>query len=211
MKGSKAGVISLSVLLILVIAAAVIGYNSLRDGHSPEQLMTTSRSSSTDDESEADGSSEAESLSSSEQSSQEQLSMAPDFTVSNAAGEDVALSDNFGKPIVLNFWASWCSPCKQEMPHFQTLYEEMGGDITFMMVNMTDMSSETVESGSEYISEEGFSFPVYYDIYQEAAMTYAVSSIPTTYFLDDEGYLVARAIGMIDEETLRRGIDMITE
>ena len=95
------------------------------------------------------------------------------------------------------------------MPEFNEMYSELDGEVIFLMVNMTDGSRETVESASEYVSEEGFSFPVMYDTAQDAAYTYAVYSLPTTYFLDDEGYLIARAVGAIDKDTLQQGIDMI--
>ena len=69
---------------------------------------------------------------------------APDFTVYDGTGTEVRLSDYVGKPIVLNFWASWCGPCQSEMPEFDAAYEELGEDIHFLMVNMTDGSRETV-------------------------------------------------------------------
>ena len=63
---------------------------------------------------------------------------APDFTVYDAAGGEVHLSDFVGKPVILNFWASWCGPCKSEMPLFQQMYDTYGADISFMVVNPAD-------------------------------------------------------------------------
>ena len=63
--------------------------------------------------------------------------VAPDFTVTDADGNAVKLSDFRGKGVVLNFWASWCGPCKSEMPHFQTAYEQYGDEVHFLMVNMS--------------------------------------------------------------------------
>ena len=96
------------------------------------------------------------------------------------------------------------------MPEFQQMYEELGEEFHFLMVNMTDGSRETVEVASEFIGEQGYTFPVFYDVNSEAAVIYRVYSLPTTYFIDAEGYAVARANGAIDAETIRRGIDMIT-
>jgi len=135
---------------------------------------------------------------------------APDFLVYNAEGGEVLLSDFFGKPIVLNFWASWCGPCKMEMPDFNEKYLEIGGDVHFLMVNMTT-GRETQEAAQEFIDAEGFSFPVFFDLDSDAAYTYGASSLPTTYFIDAEGHLIAQAVGAIDAETLGRGIDMIYE
>ena len=143
------------------------------------------------------------------QSGDEDKVEAPDFTVFDKDGNEMKLSDTEGTPVVLNFWASWCPPCKEEMPHFDLLHEELGDDVKFMMVDLVDGRRETVETGDEYITEQGFSFPVFFDTNQEAAYTYGIRSIPTTLFIDKDGYIITGAKGAIDEETLRRGIDMI--
>ena len=134
---------------------------------------------------------------------------APDFTVYDADGSEVHLSDYAGKPVVLNFWASWCGPCKSEMPDFDTAYQELGEEIQFLMINMTDGSRETVETASAYVAEQGYSFPVFYDTDSDAALVYGAYSLPTTYFIDAEGYAVARGVGALSAEALQQGIDMI--
>ena len=136
--------------------------------------------------------------------------LAPDFTVYDREGKPHKLSDFFGKPIVLNFWASWCGPCKMEMPDFEEKYKELGEDIQFLMINLTDGQRETVEVAGNFIDQQGYTFPVFYDTATEAAYTYAVYSIPTSYFLNAEGHLIAQAQGAIDGVTLQRGIDMIS-
>ena len=136
---------------------------------------------------------------------------APDFTVEDLDGNPVNLSDLEGKPVVLNFWASWCPPCKSEMPDFDDVYAQVGEDIQFMMVNLTDGDRETVATASAYVESQGYSFPVYYDTAMQAAIAYQVMSVPTTYFIDADGRLIARASGAIDAETLERGIGMIRE
>ena len=124
-------------------------------------------------------------------------------------GIPVSLSDFFGKPIVLNFWASWCGPCKMELPDFQEVYYEVGSDVQFLIVNMTDGSRETVESASAYLVDQGYTFPAYYDTQFSAAMAYGVSAIPCTYFIDTQGCAVARSTGAIDAQTLLEGISLI--
>ena len=132
-----------------------------------------------------------------------------DFTVQDWEGNMVKLSDFFGKPIVLNFWASWCPPCKAELPDFDDACKKYDGEVVFLMVNMTDNQMETVEVAKDFIKTYGYDFPVYFDVDYQAAMAYGVRSIPQTYFINAEGELVATATGMISAAQLEKGIGMI--
>lgn len=133
---------------------------------------------------------------------------APDFTVYDEAGNEVRLSDYRGKPVVVNFWASWCGPCRMEMPEFQEKHLELGGEVQFLMINMTG-GRETVETARDFIAGQGYTFPVLYDTEGDAAVTYGAYALPTTYFIDAAGYAIAQARGAINSETLQAGIDMI--
>ena len=135
--------------------------------------------------------------------------MAPDFTVYDLEGEPHKLSDYYGKPIVLNFWASWCGPCKSEMPAFQSVYEQYSEEVNFLIVNMTDGYRETVELASGYIEENGYTFPVFYDTDFSASLAYDVTSLPTSLFIDKDGYMVAYAMTAMPEDILLQGIEMI--
>lgn len=130
-----------------------------------------------------------------------------DITVTDMNGEKVNLSDYFGKPIVMNFWFSTCGPCQMEMPEFEKVYKEMGEDITFFMVN----STESMDTAKAFIEENEFTMPFYFDEDYSAISTYGISAFPTTLFIDKDGYAVAYAQGMIDEETLLNAIDLIKE
>ena len=141
---------------------------------------------------------------------QEQM-LAPHFTVYDLEGYAHKLSDFRGKPVILNFWASWCGPCKMEMPDFEEKYLQYQEDIHFLMVNLTDGSRETVESASQFIAEQGYTFPVYYDTDLEAAYAYGVNAVPVTYFFDAEGYFAAWGQGALSGDVLQKGIDMLLQ
>ena len=179
--------------LLLILVGALVGYTYLSRVESAPQL------SENDGEAAVEG--EGESA----------PQPAPDFTVYDAEGNEVTLSALMdGKPTVLNFWASWCGPCRSEMPHIQEAYERLGGEVSFVMINMTDGQRETQESAEEYMAESGWTFPIYFDLDYDAAMTYGAYSLPQTYFIDAEGRLIAAARGSMSAEVLQSGIDMIT-
>ena len=202
-------------------------YNFLSKNYKPDSLSTQNSNFNTVDSSEKNNnadtknssdqnnnsntvnSSEKNNNADTEDASDENNMTAPDFTVYDLEGNPVHLSDFFGKPIILNFWASWCGPCKMEMPDFNTAYAAYKENIEFLMINMTDGSRETIEKASSFIAENEYSFPVYYDTDYNAAITYSATSLPTTYFIDANGNLTAHAKGAIDADTLQRGIDMI--
>ena len=120
-------------------------------------------------------------------------------------GNEVTLASFFSKPIVLNFWASWCGPCKSEMPEIQKFYEEYGGDVQFILVSLDD----SLDTAKEFIEDEGYTFPVYFDNTSLGGYSYGASSIPLTYFIDTDGQMVAYFRGAMSESILQQGIDLI--
>lgn len=141
--------------------------------------------------------------------------LAPDFTFYDDDGNPYALSDFFGKPIVLNFWSSTCPPCTGEMPEFQEVYEELGDTVTFLMMDCVGIyigtGQETKEKALDFIEEKGLTLPVYFDTTQSGVRTYGLSSFPTTFFIAANGDLVTYAMGAINKATLEKGISMLTE
>lgn len=193
-----------ALLLCGVIAAAYWGYNALSQNFSGDNLQPASSS-------QADAAASQDEPSDAPPKAPERTA-APDFTMTDLAGNTLTLDSLKGKPIVLNFWASWCGFCVKEMPDFDTVYKELGEEITFVMLNVTDGVQETRAKGEKYYAEGGYSFPVYFDDQgTQGTNAYGVSGFPTTYFIDRNGNLAAMAEGMIDEETLRRGITLAQE
>ncbi|MDD7738865.1 MAG: TlpA disulfide reductase family protein [Lachnospiraceae bacterium] len=190
--GKKKKFMIVLILFILLLAGAYALYTQLGQNLKPDQLAVQEQQE-TEEEKE---------------DTQEKIS-APDFKAYDIDGNEIQLSDYIGKPIVLNFWASWCGPCKMEIPDFEEKYLKSGDEIQFLMINMTDGSRETIETASSFIEEQEYTFPVFYDTELDAANTYQVYSLPTTYFIDSEGYIIAKATGAIDGETLQKGIDLI--
>lgn len=195
--GKKIGSFILIVLLVGIVGGATVLYNYLSKNAERDQLSVKEDTGKQDDSS-------AESS-----EDEEQYSKAPDFTVYDDEGNAYKLSEFEGKPVILNFWASWCGPCKSEMPDFEEAYNEYGEEIHFVMVNLTDGYQETVSGAKKFIEDAGYTFPIYFDTKQDAARTYGVYSIPMTFFIDENGYVIAHGTGALDAKTLQTGIDYI--
>lgn len=138
-----------------------------------------------------------------------QKNMAPDFIVFDAAGETVRLSEKRGRPVVVNLFASWCGPCQREMPLFETVWQEYGERIEFMMVDLCGAGFDDKEAAKALVEQAGYTFPVYFDDGSQAAAHYAVRSIPTSVFVAADGEMIGKWVGMIDEQSLRGYLDML--
>ena len=95
--------------------------------------------------------------------------------------------------------------------YFQEKYQQLGNDVQFLMINMTDGSRETLDTAKSFLADSGYTFPVYFDTESEAAIKYSVYALPTTYFINAQGHLVAYAEQALSADVLQKGIDMILE
>jgi len=136
---------------------------------------------------------------------------APDFFLTDWNGNGLNLADIMadGKPVILNFGASWCPACRMEKPGFENVYRDRGTEVNFVMVALVDGSPAEIDRERRYIEENGFTMPVYFDVLQEGARVYGVRGIPTTVFIDSDGYIVTRTVGLTREETLHELIDFM--
>ena len=184
-----------AVLLVFLLAGAAALYSRLAPTLSPD-LLHTAAPEETD---AAPGGSESPAP-----------IAAPDFTVTDGEGDPVSLSQLTGEvPVVLNFWTSKCGPCRTEMPHFEQAHQRYGDQVRFVMVDAVGFMGESEQSGRDYVEEQGYTLPVYYDLDQSATLTYGIRAFPTTFFLDAEGNLVAYAESMLTEDALNTGLEML--
>jgi len=119
---------------------------------------------------------------------------APDFTLDLLGGGEVTLSDLRGAPVMLNLWASWCPPCRAEMPAIQAVYQEYGEEgLVVLAVNATNQDSES--AAAAFVRDHGLTFPVPLDRDGSVSVLYALRGLPTTYFIDREGVIRSVIVG----------------
>lgn len=134
---------------------------------------------------------------------------ADDFTVYDENGNEVKLSDYIGKPLVVNFWASWCPPCKREMPLFQEAIDQYSEEAVFLMINETDGGRETMDTAQAFLEENGYDMDVFYDLDGDAGNVYNVLYLPRTLLIDENGNIVEDHVGEISETELISAIEKI--
>ncbi|MBF0633747.1 MAG: TlpA family protein disulfide reductase [Nitrospinae bacterium] len=118
--------------------------------------------------------------------------MAPDFTLPTLDGKEMKLSDHRGKIVFLNIWATWCAPCKEEMPSMEKLYELMRGKDFVMLTVSIDEKKETVEA---FMKENKLTMPVGLDSLQTVAPQYRITGVPESYIIDKNGMVMHHLIG----------------
>ena len=128
---------------------------------------------------------------------------AADFTLEDLEGNEVSLSDYKGKKIFLNFWATWCEPCKQEMPEMEKIHETYE-DVVVLAINL-----DTHKDIQGFMNEHDLTFQALLDVEEEVNDQYEVVSIPTSYFIDEEGIIRKKIVGVLDYEKMEENIEAL--
>ncbi|MCE5202025.1 MAG: TlpA family protein disulfide reductase [Synergistaceae bacterium] len=131
---------------------------------------------------------------------------AKNFTLMDLDGKSVSLDNYKGKVVVLNFWASWCPPCKAEMPEFNDMDKEFkkSGEVVLLAVNMTDGRRETKKTATGFIKENKYGMKVLFDEKGTAAGIYSIQYLPTTYVIDAKGFVRGQIIGGTTKEAVMK-------
>ena len=143
--------------------------------------------------------------------SESSLKAAYDFELTDLEGNTVKLSDYKGKVVFVNFWATWCPPCREEMPEFNEADKVFkdNGDAVLLAVNLTSggVRGETEEVVRKFVEDNGYTMKVLLDKDDKAAQKYNISSIPTTYVIDRDGNIYTYYVGQIDKAKLFKVYD----
>ncbi|WP_397536662.1 peroxiredoxin family protein [Rummeliibacillus pycnus] len=129
--------------------------------------------------------------------------VAPDFELKTLEGETVRLSDYVGKKVIINFWATWCPPCNEEVPHMQKVYEEYKNQgVEILAVNVTN-KDKGKEAVAQFVKKHGLTFEVLLDEEGLVGSTYQVLTLPTTYMIDTKGNMVDIIEGPMNEALMK--------
>lgn len=124
----------------------------------------------------------------------------PDFTLVDLNGKKTNIKDYRGKVVFLNFWATWCPPCRQEMPSMETLWQKSKGKpFVILAVSVDDADTKKV---ADFIAKNKYTFPVFHDVTGELSQQFLIRSIPTTFILDTKGIIIEKMSGAADWSTL---------
>ncbi|PFI85365.1 redoxin domain-containing protein [Bacillus cereus] len=132
---------------------------------------------------------------------------APDFTLTKLDGTNVKLSDLKGKKVILNFWATWCGPCQQEMPDMEAFYKEHKENVEILAVNYTPSEKGGGEEKvRNFAKEKGITFPILLDKNIDVTTAYKVITIPTSYFIDTKGVIQDKFIGPMTQKEMEKRV-----
>lgn len=130
---------------------------------------------------------------------------APGFSLETLDGGELALEQLAGKPVIINFWTTWCPECKDEMPALEAFYRRYGGEIALLGVNMR----ETPGLVRPFVERYGATFPILLDRFERVSKAYRVTGVPETWMIDANGIAVARHIGPLTAQHLEQAAKLL--
>lgn len=203
------------VLIIVVLAAAGIGYKNLAKTATSETVPVADVTEAAGDAAGDDAAATGEAADAAEAAGDEtaaapELTPAPDFACLDESGSETHLSVFIGTPVVINFWATWCPPCRNELGSFNQMYEKYGEEVQFMMVDLTDGDRETIQGVKDFIVENAYSFPVFYDTKGSGMMAYGITAVPQTFFITADGKIYGQYFGSVTEEQIESALQELT-
>lgn len=187
MKTKRTGLIIAIVALIAVLAGGVIAYNALAQSGALKNSTTAPASS--------------------ESSPRLENHNSTVYTAEDVPFLLTEIAD--GKPLVINFWATWCPYCIQEMDDYQEIYNEYADRVAFAFIDCVDGQRETVADGAAWIAENGYTFPVYFDTDFDAVRDFGAANLPTTVIVSADGEILANKPGVIDPDRMRASLDSL--
>ena len=202
----KAAALLLILIGIMTYTGWMNGISGYLNQFTPKQSQNTTQPSSSQAPTEASGE---------DQTDDKEKPPAYDFTLTDQYGKEHTLSDYKGKVLFLNFWATWCPPCKQEMPDIEVLYQEYGkneGDI--IILGVANPKSEAYPNNSDgtkdeviaFLEENDYTFPVLFDETGDILSNYYISAFPTTFLIDEKGNVFGYAAGMLSKDIMINAI-----
>lgn len=198
------------VMLLLIFSTVACNNATIPDGNQVTENDTNNNETKTEDQDKNTEDTTEENKDSKDDATQtkddgSKVVPAPDFTAVDLEGNEVKLSDYKGKFVFLNFWATWCTYCKQEMPAIQKMFEEYEVDkdqVAFLIVNVGE-SKEVIQNYLDS-SETKYTFKILMDEDKSIASTYTVNAFPTSFFIDKESNVLGYVPGAIKEEDMKK-------
>ena len=194
-RASKRGLLAAIIALAVVIAVGFFAYNALSSSRSQTPSSPSAEAKSEWAKPSGTG----------------PMLVDYDAIVYTESGMPIAFSEIAdGKPLVVNYWATWCPYCVQEMPDYLEIYRDYSGRVSFAFVDCADGKRETVGKAAAWLADNGFAeLPAYYDVESEAQYLYRVTSLPTTVVVSASGEVMTVSPGTIDPDTLRSALDSL--
>jgi cytochrome c-type biogenesis protein len=219
---AKIGGVLMIIMGILMISGKMNGLTSyLSTVSAPKQEVSVEADADEDAVISEDASEEADARSDEADASEEdqpqgQVLPAPEFTLTDQYGQVHSLADYRGKVVFLNFWATWCPPCREEMPYIQELYEEYSAqedpEVVFLSVAFPNMGNEQdVDGIKAFLEENGYTYPALMDEGATLALPYYITAYPTTFLINPDGEVLFYIPGGMTKETMQEAIRQALE